>query len=142
MEGRDMFGTVKYLGYPIAHPRIPKSSMTVSLVAYADYLAIHSVIDSEDLVLIPWMNLKGAYVHYVRKRGFSAFLVFLMDFTPLPQNSLHTGLAIEYWDEHYQRDFQLFFKTGNQRKAEDLMRIIWKYRDDFMHRAGQAGRPQ
>lgn len=128
MGGRNLAKTT-YLRADISHPLLSEDKIDVLLVSYPDYLSLHRQRDNKAVLSIPWHNIKNIRVSFIEKKGLSEAVEKLWWFVDSPGNMYHDGVSIYYWDDDYQRDLEIFLKSGGKRNAEKLTALLWRERD-------------
>lgn len=134
-----------YLEGSPPNPRFSKSSQSVSLYAYPDYMTIESAYENELIVTIPWNNIDKVRREIMNKSGAAAAGAALSQLFGIGRvasvgDPFHQGVKIIYWDEEYQRNLDVYLKTGGKRRAEDLVNILWSFIDNNTTRTGRAGK--
>lgn len=121
----------------IIHPRIRENSVDIWLEESSMFLTLTRCSDSQSLEHIAWDNIRNIRPGLVDKKGVSSILKNLNWAAGGHSSSYHDGVMVDYKDEDYERVLTVFFKTGSKRSANQLIRLLWKKRDDHISSGGR-----
>lgn len=133
MNGRKLAKTT-YMRSDLSHPLLDENKIDVLLVSYPDYLSLHRRADNRAVLSIPWHNINNIWVSFLSKRGLDEAVEQIKWFFNDPGKMTHDGVKVSYWDDDFQRDVEVFFKTGGRKNAEKLMAVLWRERDNALRR--------
>lgn len=142
-----MDGTViDYVKYRDGHADLGKQSLRVQIIAFPSNLTVNG-LDGKAIFSVPWENFEHAYTGVVYKEGLDLWGAAL--FRTIPgldllkgSSAFIDGFWLRYWDNDIQREQQIFFDTGSERKADQVVRKIVQCRDQYYRQKKNISGPQ
>lgn len=140
-----MDGTViDYVKYRDGHANLGKQSLRVQIVAFPSNLTVKG-LDGKALFSVPWGNFENAHSAPVSKEGLASVGAVVLGSIPILEffaSSFIQGFWLRYWDNDIQRQQDIFFETGSERKADQVVRKIFQYRDQYHRQTRNVSGPQ
>jgi hypothetical protein len=140
MDGK-VIANVKYRE---GHSNLGKQALRVQLTWFPSNLTVTS-LEGRALFSIPWENFENAYPGLRMKSGLDSVGAILLGAIPvldLFANNFYDGFWLVYWDNDIQREQQVFFDAGSERKAEQVVSNIFICRDHYFRQTRKASGPQ
>ena len=139
-------GFIGFAKYRDGHASIGPTVIRSRLVAYPTNLSVEDDA-GKPLFSIPWGNFVDAHPSILTKEGVASGASTLFSTIPIlnltnASTPYFIGFRIDYWDEEIQREQDVFFECGSDRKADDMVRKLFAYRDTFYRTLGNQGRPK
>jgi hypothetical protein len=143
MTGR-AFARAKYFE---GIPEIGKRRISIKLVADTASLTLLRQDNNRPLLSIPWPNIRDIKRTVADKNWIEREIALWVGMLPFmektgPGGYSFYGFWISFWDEEVQRDQKALIGVPTERRRDELINTLWRYRDQFHREIGGRSGPQ
>jgi hypothetical protein len=132
--------------YRDGHSRYGEKTIPVELIGYASNLTITDSRSDSTMFSIPWGSVEGFSKAIIFKKGLADFASTFASIIPgldltRATDQYHEGFDITFSDEEIQRYQRVKFSVSSERKAEKIVRELYRWRDEYFRSMGRSSKP-